>query len=177
MQLLSSFSLACLAHALALHPSADRFLPWHKLGVWTLTDYDVAIFMDADMMALHDPHELFDHLEASPRADYGATAYACGSSARMTPDHLGDWTSGIIICHPNVTIYKLLVDAVATPSIWGSNIWIADGTPARSSDSLYRNDQRFLGEFFLDPERVMQHGLHSRWIDPYVFHANPVSCR
>jgi hypothetical protein len=55
------------------------YLPWHKIGVWTLTDYDVVVYMDADVLALQDLGALATALDdgddapASPPAQWAAS--------------------------------------------------------------------------------------------------------
>ena len=55
-------------------PGGAWYLPWHKFGVWTLTQYDVAIYMDADMLALKDTRELFRHLDGPVRGQWGGAS-------------------------------------------------------------------------------------------------------
>ena len=93
----------------------------------------------------------------------------------MVPENVGEWTSGIIICRPNRTLYDHLALDITERSDWGSNMWVAQpNNPGFSSDGHYRNDQRYLGEFFL---RKHKDTLPARWLDPYHYHANPVMCR
>jgi hypothetical protein len=151
------------------------YLPWHKIGVWTLTDYDVVVYMDADMLALQDPSALLAVLDddgrGGPPAQWGGTAYACGGPPYMEARHVGEWTSGIIVCRPNRTLFAQLGAEAGSRSLWGSDVALA--APG-GGDGGFRNDQRFLGEFFLARHPA---ALPARWVDPYRFHANPMTCR
>jgi hypothetical protein len=63
-------------------PGGAWYLPWHKLGVWTLTDYDVVVYMDADVLALQNLAELATLLDGGgpPAAQWAATG--CGGRGR-----------------------------------------------------------------------------------------------
>lgn len=152
------------------------YLPWHKISVWTLTDYDMVVYMDADMLALQNPNALLSVLDddpgyTGPKAQWGGTAYACGGPPFMEAKHLAEWTSGIIVCRPNMSLFAQLGVEANTRSIWGSDVAIAQ---PGEGDGGFRNDQRFLGEFFL-----VRHAtdLPAKWVDPYRYHANPMTCR
>jgi hypothetical protein len=96
------------------------------------------------------------------------------NKGRVDRQYLGTWTSGLMVLRPNATLHARLVAEVALPSAWGSQAWLAPDNPHLRSDGGYRNDQRFLGEFFLARHAA---ALPARWFDPYRFHANPLSCR
>jgi hypothetical protein len=42
------------------------YLPWHKISVWGLEEYDVVVYMDADSLMLRNADELFGMLESEP---------------------------------------------------------------------------------------------------------------
>ena len=80
-----------------------------------------------------------------------------------------------MVLRPNASLYAMMVDeAGRRDSKWGSNAWVAvPGNKGLSSDGFFRNDQRFLGEFFLARHNAT---LPAVWLDPYVYHANPLMC-
>lgn len=144
-------------------PGGAWFLPWHKIGLWTLEEYDTVVFMDADMLALGDPSELFDIFDDAvrnlnkreslgsnrPTDVFGGSTFRCGHrSALGDPAHsYPDWTSGLMVAIPDRRLfYEMNVSASKRSSRWGSSAIpaAADGRAAGVlvSDGLYRNDQR-----------------------------------
>ena len=71
-----------------------------KLHCWTLTDFDKAVFLDADTLVLRNCDELFDHYdEFSAAPDIG------------WPDC---FNSGVFVFRPSIRTYKSLLHFAST---------------------------------------------------------------
>ena len=160
------------------------YLPWHKIAAWTLTEYDTVVYMDCDMMALDTTTELFEMLPRTPGLDhYAATTFACGGAHGDPAFDYPSWTSGIMLVHPSTAIYAAMITFAAdVPSAWGSAVDVANATT--KSDGLYRNDQRFIAEFFTADDSNGSNGsdgaAHTRrgvYIPQDIYHIHPAMCR
>eukprot|EP00040_Diaphanoeca_grandis_P017118 m.88862 g.88862 ORF g.88862 m.88862 type:complete len:414 (+) comp26244_c0_seq2:505-1746(+) len=150
------------------------FLPWHKIGAWSLTHYDTIVYMDADMMALNNTMELFDVLSSSPNLPstsmYAATTFACDAVKGDPAVAYPSWTSGIMVLQPNLTLFEEMNTFAAAESKWGSQVTAI--TNNERSDGKFRNDQRFLGEFFTSS--LNRAGVY---VPQNIYHAHPNLCR
>lgn len=87
-----------------------------KFAVWTLTDYDVVIYMDADSIALNNFDFCFDYLEqnsqdssdaASVQHDYSFAAHGVPESWDTDPPTWGNFYTAFMVIKPlpNVQSY------------------------------------------------------------------------
>lgn len=96
--------------ALATHYANPRFAEvWAKLAVWTLTDFDQVVFLDADMLVIQNMDELLTM--ALPDNGYGiAACHACRCNPRQIASYPENW-------HPAICYYSycLTPEMVAQP--------------------------------------------------------------
>ena len=138
---------------------------WTKLAVWSLTDFERVVFLDADMLVVRNMDELFD-MEIDTVHDPGpsvAAAHACRCNPLRIPSYPRDWipanchyTSGVAAAdYFNAGLLVLRPDADVFADMIARLAGLTDLT------GFLFAEQDFLNDYFRD-----------RWVPlPYVYNA------
>ena len=137
----------CKAVALGVAPYPPKFKPlrpsfrvcWHKLRLWTFTQYSAIVALDADVVVLRNIDALLDDIARYSEATAGA-ATAAGSLA--SPDHVlfaaadqtprcescgapvsGAPNGGVFGLRPSQQVYDQLVERSKRASPWYGDLW------------------------------------------------------
>lgn len=105
-------------------PNDRRFYNYSKLNMWSLTQFDKIVYLDADMVILHNIDELFEKKNMSST-----------NSGGWLPDKK-DWkemNSGMIVLEPSTTIFEHMKSQVGL-----------------IEKELGKGDQAFLHQYYHD---------------------------
>ena len=105
-------------------PNDRRFYNYSKLNMWSLTQFDKIVYLDADMVILHNIDELFEKKNMSST-----------NSGGWLPDKK-DWkemNSGMIVLEPSATIFEHMKSQVGL-----------------IEKELGKGDQAFLHQYYHD---------------------------
>jgi glycogenin glucosyltransferase len=92
---------------LALIGRPDLGLTFTKLHAWRLTEYEKAVFLDADTLVLQNVDELFDRPEISAAPDIGKDFILILIQFVLGwPDY---FNSGVFVFKPSLETYRQLV--------------------------------------------------------------------
>ncbi len=134
---------------------------WTKLAVWSLTDYERVVCVDADMLVVRNMDELFD-TDHDPGPSVAA-AHACRCNPLRIPSYPRDWTpanchytSGVVTAdYFNAGLLVLRPDAEVFADIIARLAGLTDLT------GFLFAEQDFLNDYF-----------RGRWDPlPYVYNA------
>ena len=99
---------------------------WIKLAVWSLTDYEQVVFLDADMLVVRNMDELID-TDPGPSV---AAAHACRCNPLRIPSYPRDWTpanchytsgvvaadyfnAGLLVLRPDADVFADMTDRLS----------------------------------------------------------------
>lgn len=84
-----------------------------KLNVWTLTQFEKVLFLDADTIIVQNVDHLFNYDELT--APYTPTNCQCHTNFHTNPVYF-TISSGFFICKPSEEMFKKMVDLASGPS-------------------------------------------------------------
>ena len=174
----------CKAVALGVAPYPPKFKPlrpsfrvcWHKLRLWTFTQYSAIVALDADVVVLRNIDALLDDIARYSEAT--AAAAADGTGGLRSPDHVlfaaadqtprcescgapvsGAPNGGVFGLRPSQQVYEELIERSKRASPWYGDLWSY-------------SEQELLSIFFLVEQEVR--GAHdklactcTRWLSGY----------
>jgi len=114
-------------------PNDRRFYNYSKLNMWSLIQFDKIVYLDSDMIVMHNIDELFEKKNMS----------AVNSGGLIKKDWM-QLNSGLIVLEPSMTIFNDMKSKIGT-----------------IEKQIGKGDQAFLHEYYADwPERKELHLLH-----------------
>ncbi|SEQ81724.1 glycosyltransferase family 8 protein [Microlunatus flavus] len=150
------------------HYANARFAEvWTKLAVWSLTEFDRLVVLDADMLAVQNMDELFD-LELAP--GQVAACHACRCNPNKIATYPASWT-------PQHCAYTHV--EAGEPSVAEADPYVNGGTLVLQPDrAVYEELLRELaavqdlGRYVFAEQDFLNEHFRGRWVVlPYVYNA------